>query len=72
MTSTPIPNNIGPTFLIMLAVALLPLGIGLPLLLIGLAQVRTVQGQLALPRLHRALRLEGLPALPRLGRPLQP
>ena len=72
MSSTPIPNNIGPTFLIMLAVALLPLGIGLPLLLIGLAEVRTWQGQHACPRLHRALRLNWGQLLHRVVRTVRP
>jgi len=52
---SPIPNNLGPTLLIALGVLLLPLGIGLPLLLLALARVRTWQGQRALPRLHRTL-----------------
>ncbi len=55
MSATPIPNNLGPTLLLVLALLLLPLGIGLPLLLLSLAQVRTWQGQPALPRLHRGL-----------------
>lgn len=54
MHSTPIPNNLGPTLLLVMALLLLPLGIGVPLLLISLAQVRTWQGQPAYPRLHAA------------------
>jgi cytochrome bd-type quinol oxidase subunit 1 len=50
-----IPNNLGPTLLIALGVLLVPLGIGLPLLLLALAQVRTWQGQRAWPQLHRGL-----------------
>lgn len=55
MTTSAIPNNLGPTLLIVLGVLLLPLGIGLPLLLLALARVRTWQGQRAWPRLHRTL-----------------
>lgn len=71
MASLAIPNNLGPTLLIALAVVLLPLGIGLPLLLIALARVRTWQGKRACPRLHRSLKrlaapLRVLPPLPTL------
>ena len=55
MSSTPIPNNLGPALLLVVSLLLLPLGIGLPLLLLSLAQVRTWQGQPACPRLHRGL-----------------
>jgi hypothetical protein len=55
MNATPIPNNLGPTLLLVVALLLLPLGIGVPLLLLSLAQVRTWQGQPAFPRLHRSL-----------------
>lgn len=55
MRSTPIPNNLGPTLLLVVALLLLPLGVGLPLLLLSLAQVRTWQGQPAFPRLQRGL-----------------
>lgn len=55
MQPTPIPNNLGPTLLLVVALLLLPLGIGLPLLLLSLAQVRTWQDQPAFPRLHRNL-----------------
>lgn len=55
MQPTPIPNNLGPTLLLVVGLLLLPLGVGLPLLLLSLAQVRTWQGQPAFPRLHRGL-----------------
>lgn len=69
MQPTPIPNNLGPTLLLVVALLLLPLGVGLPLLLLSLAQVRTWQDQPAFPRLHRGLgRLLSL--LPKGGWPL--
>lgn len=55
MSSTPIPNNLGPTLLLVVGLLLLPVGVGLPLLLLSLAQVRTWQGEPAFPRLHRGL-----------------
>ncbi|MFM7314203.1 MAG: hypothetical protein ACKO0M_13735 [Cyanobium sp.] len=55
MPSAPVPNNLGPTLLLVAGLLLLPLGIGLPLLLISLARVRTWQNQPAFPRLHQAL-----------------
>lgn len=63
MQPFPQPNNLGPTLLLYLGVLTLPLGVGIPVLLLGLAQIRTVEGQPALPllarnqrRLWRALR----------------
>jgi hypothetical protein len=53
---TAIPNNFGPTLLIAVGALTLPLGIGLPLLLLGLARVRTLTGQPAVPQLSGALR----------------
>lgn len=55
MQPTPIPNNLGPTLLLVVGLLLLPLGVGLPLLLLSLARVRTWQGRPACPRLHRGL-----------------
>lgn len=55
MHATPIPNNLGPTLLLVVGLLLLPLGVGLPLLLLSLAQVRTWKDQPAFPRLHRGL-----------------
>ncbi len=64
MVDPPIPNNLGPTLLLILALLLLPLVIGVPLLLVALARVRTWQNQPAFPRLQRGLeRLVGV--LPR-------
>ena len=36
MQPTPIPNNLGPTLLLVAGLLLLPLGVGLPLLLLSL------------------------------------
>jgi hypothetical protein len=55
MHPAPIPNNLGPTLLLVAGLLLLPLGVGLPLLLVSLARVRTWQNQPAFPRLHQAL-----------------
>lgn len=55
MSSPATPNNLGPTLLLMVGLLLLPLGVGLPLLLLGLAQVRTWEGEPAIPRLRRGL-----------------
>lgn len=51
----PIPNNLGPTLLLAAGVLLLPILVGLPLLLLGLAGVRDAAGQRALPRLASVL-----------------
>jgi hypothetical protein len=51
-----IPNNLGPTLLIAVGAFALPLGIGLPLLLLGLARVRTREGTPALPQLSGGVR----------------
>ncbi|MFM7362876.1 MAG: hypothetical protein ACKO6F_08060 [Cyanobium sp.] len=58
------PNNLGPTLLLALGLLSAPLLVGVPLLLLGLAQIRTAAGRPALPalflsqrRLFRALRL---------------
>ena len=50
-----VPNNLGPTLLITLGAAMLPLGFGVLVLLIGLAQLRRADGQLSLPGLRRWL-----------------
>ena len=62
----PLPNNLGPTVLIAIGVLTTPLVFGVPLLLVGLALVRTSQGRLAWPslaiwrlRLQRGWRLTG-------------
>lgn len=47
----PIPNNLGPTLLLGAGLLLLPVLVGLPLLLLGLAGVRDARGRRALPRL---------------------
>lgn len=55
MHSAPVPNNLGPTLLLVAGLLLLPLGVGLPLLLLALARLRTWQNQPAFPRLHQLL-----------------
>jgi hypothetical protein len=45
----PIPNNFGPTVLLALGVLLVPLLIGVPFMVWGLARIRNAQGELALP-----------------------
>ena len=62
----PLPNNLGPTLLIAIGVLTSPLVFGVPLVLVGLALVRTAQGRLAWPslaiwrlRLQRGWRLTG-------------
>lgn len=62
----PLPNNLGPTLLIAIGVLTAPLLFGVPLVLVGLALVRTAQGRLAWPslaiwrlRLQRGCRLTG-------------
>lgn len=62
----PMPNNLGPTLLIAIGVLTSPLVFGVPLVLVGLALVRTAQGRLALPslaiwrlKLQRGWRLTG-------------
>ena len=47
----PLPNNLGPTLLIAIGVLTSPLVFGVPLVLVGLALVRTAQGRLAWPSL---------------------
>ena len=56
MQALPHPNNLGPTLLLVLGLLTLPLGVGIPLLLLGLAQIRTVEGRPALPPLTRLQR----------------
>lgn len=56
----PIPNNLGPTLLLALGLPLVPLLIGVPLVLVGLAGIRDAQGEQALPWLaHRLPALVG-------------
>jgi hypothetical protein len=62
----PLPNNLGATLLIAIGVLTTPLVLGVPLVLVGLALVRTSKGRLAWPnlaiwrlRLQRGWRLTG-------------
>ena len=71
MQPFPQPNNLGPTLLLYIGVLTLPLGVGIPVLLLGLAQIRTMEGRHALPllahnqrRLWRALRDSFTAAVP--------
>lgn len=54
----PIPNNLGPTLLLAVGIPLIPLLVGVPLVLYGLARIRDARGALALPWLS-----DRLPAL---------
>ena len=56
MKVLPQPNNLGPTLLLVLGLLTLPLGVGVPLVLLGLAQIRTHEGRPALPLLARQQR----------------
>lgn len=47
----PLPNNLGPTLLVIVGLIVSPLLIGMPLVMLGLSRVRTAEGRLALPRL---------------------
>ncbi len=49
------PNNLGPTFLLAAGLVLLPLLVGLPLVLLGLAGIRDATGRPALPWLSGRL-----------------
>jgi len=49
------PNNVGPTLLISLGLMSAPIGLGIPLVLLGLARLRTAQGTSAFPLLAAAL-----------------
>ncbi|GEM_PF-5475148 len=51
MAITPIPNNIGPTFLLMIGLPTAPVGIGLPLILLALALLRNSDSSHAFPKL---------------------
>ncbi|MCP9848489.1 hypothetical protein [Cyanobium sp. Morenito 9A2] len=42
--AVPVPNNFGPTVLIAVGCLLAPIGVGLPLVLIGLARLKTADG----------------------------
>lgn len=49
------PNNLGPTLLISLGLIGAPIGLGVPLLLLGLALLRTSHGASAFPLLASTL-----------------
>lgn len=49
------PNNFGPTLLLALGLLTAPLLIGVPLLVLGLALLRSADGGPALPSLSRSL-----------------
>lgn len=51
----PVPNNLGPTLLLVVGVLLAPLLIGVPLLLLGLSMLRSADGTPALPSLARSM-----------------
>lgn len=51
--TSPLPNNLGPTLLLAIGLIISPLLIGVPLVLLGLARLRTAEGHKALPELSR-------------------
>lgn len=51
--TSPLPNNLGPTLLLAIGLMVSPLLIGVPLVILGLARLRTAEGQRALPELSR-------------------
>jgi hypothetical protein len=54
MTASPaVPNNLGPTLLILLGFSLIPLLLGLPILLYGLSQLRSSDGRRTYQHLFR-------------------
>jgi hypothetical protein len=50
-----VPNNFGPTLLLALGLLTVPLLVGVPLLVLGLALLRSADGTPALPSLSRSL-----------------
>ena len=65
MPAPSFPNNLGPTLLVLLGLLTAPLLVGVPLLLLGLAWIRTAEGRPALPGLasgqQRLWKALGLP-----------
>ena len=51
----PVPNNLGPTLLLAVGFLMAPLLIGVPLLVLGLALLRSADGTPSLPFLARAV-----------------
>lgn len=51
----PVPNNLGPTLLLAVGFLMAPLLIGVPLLVLGLALLRSADGTPALPVLARSV-----------------
>lgn len=49
------PNNFGPTLLLVVGFLMVPLLIGVPLLVLGLALLRSADGTPALPSLSRCV-----------------
>jgi hypothetical protein len=50
-----VPNNFGPTLLLALGLLTAPLLVGVPLLVLGLALLRSMDGTPALPSLSRSV-----------------
>ncbi len=50
-----VPNNLGPTLLLVVGFLMVPLLIGVPLLVLGLALLRSADGTPALPALSRCV-----------------
>ncbi|MCX5966787.1 MAG: hypothetical protein NTV57_03890 [Cyanobacteria bacterium] len=55
MNAPPPPNNLGPTLLLAIGLLSSPLLVGVPLVIVALAAVRTTSGDPALPRLNHWL-----------------
>jgi hypothetical protein len=55
MNPSPAPNNLGATLLLAVGLLSSPLVVGVPLVIVALAAVRTAAGDPALPRLTRWL-----------------
>lgn len=55
MNPSPPPNNLGPTLLLAVGLLSSPLVVGVPLVIVALAAVRTAAGEPALPQLTRWL-----------------
>lgn len=47
--AAPIPNNLGPTLLIIAGLSLTPALVGIPILWLGLSQLRDFQGRRSFP-----------------------
>ena len=51
-----LPNNLGPTLLLFVGLATAPIGLGLVLLLVGLALLKDADGALSFPQIQARLK----------------